>query len=227
MASKTGESSSSASANSDALFCKWGVVSYNILVQDYGIRAKWNPVLPSRTDTAFPLNEGKITLFSDFFKFCNFRLPVTKFFKLVLDHYRIHISQLHPLGLVKLRQFEFACAALGHISKLIVFRAFFVLVWKSPLFTFDRRDTDVSCLRDIPTSSKDKDWKKKFFYIDACVIPGEMHLREKGPKDKVRDDGPSEDAYMPNALYTRLCGYPFESTVIPEGALEMAGMILL
>ncbi|KAJ0515378.1 hypothetical protein HanHA300_Chr10g0379921 [Helianthus annuus] len=175
-------------------------------------------------DTTFPLKEGKIPLFSDFFKFCNFRLPVTRFFKLVLDYYCIHISQLHPLGLLKLRQFEFACVALGHIPELLVFRAFFVLVWKSPFFTFDRRGTDVSCLRDIPTSSRDKDWKKKIFYIDASVIPSEMYWKEKGPKDKVKDDGPSEDAYVSNALYTKLCGRPFECTIIPKGALVIAGM---
>ncbi|MFS7953649.1 hypothetical protein Hanom_Chr07g00621141 [Helianthus anomalus] len=46
------------------------------------------------------------------------------FCKYVLDHYPIHISQLHPLGLVKLRHFEFACIALGHIPKLTVFSAF-------------------------------------------------------------------------------------------------------
>ncbi|KAF5769916.1 hypothetical protein HanXRQr2_Chr14g0653711 [Helianthus annuus] len=227
MASKTNESSSTAAAPTDILFCKWGVTSFNNLVHDYGIRAEWNPVLPSKTDTAFPLKAGKITLFSDFFKFCNFRLPITKFLKSVLDFYRIHISQIHPLGLVKLRQFEFACIALGHIPELVVFRAFFVLVWKSPFFTFDRRDTDVSCLRDIPTSSRDKDWKKKFFYLDASVIPGEMHWREKGPKDKVKDDVPSEDAYVSNVLYIKLCGRPFECTITPEGALVMAGMSLL
>ncbi|MFS7889194.1 hypothetical protein Hanom_Chr00s000003g01604081 [Helianthus anomalus] len=113
-----------------------------------------------------------------------------KFCKLVLDHYPLHISQLHPLGLVKLRQFEFTFIALGHIPELLVFRAFFVLVCKSPFFTFDRRDTDVSCLRDIPTCSRDKDWKKKFFYIDAAVIPGEMQWREMGLKDKVKDEAP-------------------------------------
>ncbi|MFS7944151.1 hypothetical protein Hanom_Chr06g00508701 [Helianthus anomalus] len=53
----------------------------------------------------------------------------------------------------------------------MVFRDFFVLVWKSPFFTFDRRDIYVSCLRSVPTSSRDKEWKKKFFYIDAGVIP--------------------------------------------------------
>ncbi|MFS7970330.1 hypothetical protein Hanom_Chr09g00819771 [Helianthus anomalus] len=195
MASKTGESSSSAAVSVEALYCKWGLVSYNILILDYGIRAEWNPILPSKTDTTFSSKKGKITLFSDFFKFCNFRLPITKFCKLVLDYYPIHISQLHPLGL-------------GISLNLLFLGLFFVLVWKSPFFTFDGRDTDVSCLRDIPNSSKDKDWKKKFFYIDAGVIPGEMHWREMGPKDKVKDDGPPEDAYVANALYTRLCGCP-------------------
>ncbi|MFS8031637.1 hypothetical protein Hanom_Chr17g01548211 [Helianthus anomalus] len=133
MASKTGESSSSAPTSSDALYVMWGINSFNNLLQDYNIRAEWNPVLPSKTDTTFPLKHGKITLFSGFFKFCNFRLPMTKFCKLVLDHYPIHISQLHPLGLVKLRQYEFACIALGHIPELLVFRAFFVLVWKYPI----------------------------------------------------------------------------------------------
>ncbi|MFS7955123.1 hypothetical protein Hanom_Chr07g00638941 [Helianthus anomalus] len=207
MASKTGESSSSATVSAEALYCKRVLVSYNNLIQDYGIRPEWNPVLSSKTDTAFSLKKGKITQFSDFFKFCNFQLPITKFCKLVLDYYPIHISQLHPLGLVKLRQFEFACIALGHIPELV--------------------DTDVSCLSDIPTSSKDKDWKKKFFYIDTGVIPGEMHWREMGPKDKVKDDGPPEDVYVANALYKRLCGRPFVCVVIPDGALVMAWMSLL
>ncbi|KAJ0648391.1 hypothetical protein HanOQP8_Chr15g0569681 [Helianthus annuus] len=54
-----------------------------------------------------------------------------------------------------------------------------------------------------------------------------MHWREMGPKDKVKDDGPPKDAYVANALDMRLCGCPFECTVIPEGALVMAGMSLL
>ncbi|KAF5782371.1 hypothetical protein HanRHA438_Chr11g0507711 [Helianthus annuus] len=227
MSSKTGESSSSAPTSSDALYIKWGQASFNNLLRDYNIRAEWNSVLPSKTDTVFPLRQGKITLFSDFFRFCNFRLPITKFCKLVLDKYPINISQLHPLGLVKLRQFEFACTALGHLPELLVFRAFFVLVWKSPFFTFDRRDTDVSCLRDIPTSSKDKDWKKRFFYIDDAVIPGEMQWREIGPKDKVQDEAHPKDAYVAKALYRRLCERPSVCTVIPDGALVMAGMSLL
>ncbi|MFS7948093.1 hypothetical protein Hanom_Chr06g00555911 [Helianthus anomalus] len=208
MASKTSEPSSSAQASSDALYVKWGLVSFNNLIQDYDIRAKWNPVLPSKTDTTFPLKKGKITLFSYFFKFCNFRLPITKFCKMVLDHYPIYISQLHPLGLVKLRQFEFACIALGHIPELTA-RCRCVLLER---YSYQFRD---------------KDWKKKFFFIDASVIPGEMQWREMGPKDKVSDDGPPKDAYVENDLFKRLCERPSECSVIPEGALVMAGISLL
>ncbi|MFS7986818.1 hypothetical protein Hanom_Chr11g01014671 [Helianthus anomalus] len=54
-----------------------------------------------------------------------------------------------------------------------------------------------------------------------------MHWREMGPKDTVKDDGPPEDAYVANALYTRLCRRPFVCTVITDGALVMARMSLL
>ncbi|MFS7929955.1 hypothetical protein Hanom_Chr04g00338471 [Helianthus anomalus] len=63
-------------------------------------------------------------MFIDFFKFCNFRLPMNKFCKSILDEYQIHISQVHPLGLAKLRHFEFVCIALGHIPEIMVFRLF-------------------------------------------------------------------------------------------------------
>ncbi|MFS7888846.1 hypothetical protein Hanom_Chr00s000002g01599871 [Helianthus anomalus] len=168
------------------------MMSFNNLMQEYDIKPEWNPMIPSKKDTIFPLKQGKITLFSDFFKFCNFRLPITKFCKSVLDEYQIHISQMHPLGLVKLRHFEFSYIALGHIPEITVFRAFFVL---------------------IPASSRDKDWKKKFFYIDASVIPGEMYWREMGAKDKFKDDEVDQR--------------PSECTVIPKGALVMAGISLL
>ncbi|KAJ0443712.1 hypothetical protein HanOQP8_Chr16g0624321 [Helianthus annuus] len=143
-------------------------------------------MLPSEKDTAFPLKQGNQPVSVIFFKFCNFRLPITKFCKVILDEYQIHISQVHPLGLAKLLHFEFAYLGLGHIPEILVFRAFFVLVWKSLFFTFDRRDIGVSCLRSVPSSSRDKDWKKKFFFIDADVIRGEMHWREMAPKKNLR-----------------------------------------
>ncbi|KAJ0715450.1 hypothetical protein HanPI659440_Chr13g0501281 [Helianthus annuus] len=54
-----------------------------------------------------------------------------------------------------------------------------------------------------------------------------MQWKEMGPKEKVKDDGPPKGAYTANALFKRLCQCPSECTVIPEGALVMAGMSLL
>ncbi|MFS8017638.1 hypothetical protein Hanom_Chr15g01382771 [Helianthus anomalus] len=54
-----------------------------------------------------------------------------------------------------------------------------------------------------------------------------MHWEEMGPKEKVKDEGSLEDAFVIKALYTRLGEHPFECTIILEGALVMAGMSLL
>ncbi|MFS7898754.1 hypothetical protein Hanom_Chr05g00429801 [Helianthus anomalus] len=107
------------------------------------------------------------------------------FYKSMLDEYVVHISQMHPLGVVKLRHFKYACLSLGCLPKSLVFYALYTLVWKSPFFTFDRRSTDEACLRYVPLSSRDKDWKNKFFFIDVDVIPGEIHWRVMAAKEKI------------------------------------------
>ncbi|MFS7999307.1 hypothetical protein Hanom_Chr12g01164531 [Helianthus anomalus] len=53
-----------------------------------------------------------------------------------------------------------------------------------------------------------------------------MQWREMWAKDKFKDEGPPADAYVENALFKRLSQRPSECTVIPEGALVMAGMSL-
>ncbi|MFS7928108.1 hypothetical protein Hanom_Chr04g00316981 [Helianthus anomalus] len=54
MSPKIGESSRSESS-SDVLYCKWGTLSFNNLLQEYDIKPEWHLVLPSEKDMAFPL----------------------------------------------------------------------------------------------------------------------------------------------------------------------------
>ncbi|MFS8003329.1 hypothetical protein Hanom_Chr13g01212731 [Helianthus anomalus] len=56
----------------------------------------------------------------------------------MLDEYAVHISQMHPLGLAKLRHFEYACLSAGFLLESLVFCALYTLVWETPFFTFDR-----------------------------------------------------------------------------------------
>ncbi|MFS8007665.1 hypothetical protein Hanom_Chr14g01263751 [Helianthus anomalus] len=54
-----------------------------------------------------------ITLYVDFFVEGNFRLPSTHFMAVILHHYAFHISQLSPMGMVRVHHFEFVCRYQG------------------------------------------------------------------------------------------------------------------
>ncbi|MFS7990661.1 hypothetical protein Hanom_Chr11g01061531 [Helianthus anomalus] len=55
-------------------------------------------------------------------------LRLRVFYKSMLDEYTVHISQMHPLGLAKLRHFEYACLSLGFLPEPLVFCALYSLV---------------------------------------------------------------------------------------------------
>ncbi|MFS7987394.1 hypothetical protein Hanom_Chr11g01022161 [Helianthus anomalus] len=217
MAPKTSDTAS----RDEALYFKWNRTSFDALLQTYHIRSEWHPVMHSEKETAFLLKDGKITLFVEFFKFCNFQLLITIFCKSLLDEYTVH-----PLGLAKLRHFEYTCLSLGFLPERLVFRALYSLVWKTPFFTFDRRSTDETCLRLVPASCRDKDWKYKFIYVDGYVIPWNMHWRTMSAKEKVKDVALLKAEYQDNALFKALTSHPTEITIIHDGDLALVGMSL-
>ena len=55
--------------------------------------------------------KGKITLYESQF-LMGFRLPATKFIVNMLLAYGIHITQLSPLGMLRLVHFELTCRAI-------------------------------------------------------------------------------------------------------------------
>ncbi|GJS93617.1 hypothetical protein Tco_0800585 [Tanacetum coccineum] len=52
---------------------------------------------------------GKIGVYTRFFEYANFRLPLSTFLVNVLIHYHIHISQLSVIGAAKVSHFEILC----------------------------------------------------------------------------------------------------------------------
>ncbi|MFS7888882.1 hypothetical protein Hanom_Chr00s000002g01600281 [Helianthus anomalus] len=124
----------------------------------------------------------------------------------MLDEYAVHLSQMHPLGLAKLRHFEYACLSLGFLPESLVFRALYSLVWKAPFFTFDRRSTNETCLRLVPAR--------------------EMHWRSMSANEKVKDVAPPMAEYQENAFFKALTSHPSDISIIPDGALALVGMSL-
>ncbi|GJY67939.1 hypothetical protein Tco_0470921 [Tanacetum coccineum] len=74
-----------------------------------------HPVLPNQNDTMHERLAGKIGLYTRFFDYANFRLPLSIFLVDVLRHFHINISQLSVIGAAKNDHFfwvdDFACPA--------------------------------------------------------------------------------------------------------------------
>lgn len=100
----------------------------------------------------------------------------------------MHISQMHPLGLVKIFHFEFVMRSMKKCPRLGLFHTFFKFKKENGWYSFDKRNASKNLLGKVPSSSADKDWKSKFFFVDAGVIPCNMRFRLKG--EQVVDEAP-------------------------------------
>ncbi|MFS7889166.1 hypothetical protein Hanom_Chr00s000003g01603781 [Helianthus anomalus] len=97
---------------------KWPRETFDSMVRNFKFPDSWGARYPDEGQTAADAPAGYITLFWDFFVAGNFRLPVTKFFLEILSYYKFHISQMHPIGMVRVRHFEFVCRSM-HIKPTV------------------------------------------------------------------------------------------------------------
>ncbi|KAJ0603898.1 hypothetical protein HanHA300_Chr02g0043421 [Helianthus annuus] len=94
---------------------KWSKEIFDGLVQNFKFPTSWGVMYPEEGQTAAQAPAGYITLFWDYFTEGNFRLPVTRFVLDILGYYKFHISQLNPMGMVRIRHFKFLCRSI-HIE---------------------------------------------------------------------------------------------------------------
>ncbi|MFS7961398.1 hypothetical protein Hanom_Chr08g00714531 [Helianthus anomalus] len=75
------------------------------LVQNFGFSSDWGVQFPTPNSTALDAPPGYMTLYAEFFRERNFRLPMSKFIGEVLTNYGLHISQITALCLPHLTHF--------------------------------------------------------------------------------------------------------------------------
>ncbi|GJR70812.1 hypothetical protein Tco_0016877 [Tanacetum coccineum] len=68
---------------------------------EYGIPEGLHPELPGPEDTIVDFPKGKVGVYTKFFEFANFRIPISQFLFDILGHYQIHLSQLSVIGAAK------------------------------------------------------------------------------------------------------------------------------
>ncbi|KAF5823371.1 hypothetical protein HanRHA438_Chr01g0038581 [Helianthus annuus] len=118
---------------------KWSEATFKELVTSFKFPPSWGAIYPQEGQMAAQALAGYITLFWEYFADGNFRLPVTKFLIEVLSHYRFHLSQLHPVGLVRIHHFEFLCQSMGIQPMVDRFQVFYQLHCSLGFYSFQQR----------------------------------------------------------------------------------------
>ncbi|KAF5822881.1 hypothetical protein HanRHA438_Chr01g0032751 [Helianthus annuus] len=196
---------------------KWSKKVFDGLVQNFKFPNSWGVRYPNDGQTAADAPAGYITLFWDYFTEGNFRLPVTRLFLDILAYYKFHISQLHPIGMVWIRHFEFLCRSM-HIEPTVNhFRVFYQFHCSQGFYSFAQRSSAKKILLDPPKSFHD--WKPKIFFIKVGVISMKMTFR--GTEDIVVDNMKTPQSEI---WYQDLKDVP--SIELPKRALVAAGMSL-
>ncbi|GJX80888.1 gypsy type transposase [Tanacetum coccineum] len=75
----------------------------------YHIPNDVHPQLPSPNQTIHEMPTGKIGVYTIFFEYAKFRLPLSNFLVNVLRHYRINLSQFSVITATKVSYFEILC----------------------------------------------------------------------------------------------------------------------
>nr|GEX16079.1 transposase (putative), gypsy type [Tanacetum cinerariifolium]GEX37462.1 transposase (putative), gypsy type [Tanacetum cinerariifolium] len=100
-------------------------------------------VLPNQDDTMHKRPARKIGLYTRFFDFTNFRLPLSSFLVDILRHFRINISQLSVIGAAKVYHFEILCRVYEIVPTIRLFWCFYVNTKKSGWISFRKRSDNV------------------------------------------------------------------------------------
>ncbi|GJX63398.1 hypothetical protein Tco_0296298 [Tanacetum coccineum] len=170
------------------------------LVKTYRIPLDLHPHLPDPGFTMDRLPDDAIGIYSKFLWFFGVRVPFSTFLLSVLKYFKVHISQLVPLGLNKVVSFEVVCRDLNIVPTITLFRVFQCLYKQGDWFSFSKRhNTEDVCMDDGPSSLKK--WKDKFSMIDRRAILNYLTWRHSC--SCVSDDLPS-DCYDWNDVQ-RLC----------------------
>ncbi|KAJ0944713.1 hypothetical protein HanPSC8_Chr03g0119911 [Helianthus annuus] len=153
---------------------KWTRKSFDRLMLEVQMPSEYGARYPSEGDTGADAPAGYVTMWSDFFGDCNLRLPLTVFVVDILEWYKVHISQVSPLGMIRIRNFEFTFRALGIEPTVGDFRRFYQMTVSMGFFSFRQRDGTPKLMTPPKGMTM---WKKKFFYIKAAAIVADMTFR--------------------------------------------------
>ncbi|GKD85322.1 hypothetical protein Tco_1356476 [Tanacetum coccineum] len=158
---------------------------------EYFIPENLHLELPGPGDHIVDFPEGKIGMYTNFFEFANFRIPISQFLFDILGYYQIHLSQLSVIGAAKVSHFEINCRVLNIIPTVNLFRVFYVPSYNSGWMSFSKRPGKNTPQCYTKPLDSLKNWNNRFFWVDEKVFPTVVAWRTAATKD----DKPQANTY--------------------------------
>ncbi|KAJ0545674.1 hypothetical protein HanIR_Chr08g0352411 [Helianthus annuus] len=191
-------------------------------VDTYKIPKRFSPTLPGPDDSV-ECTPDQIVLYTLAFSSCGVWYPICSFKIALLRHFGVHLSQLHPLGFMRVVHFELSCVAVSGEPSIPLFCMFYKLISDGDWFTFAKRKDSVSrpCYSFMPTSTYPKEWKGRFIFVSAAMIPESPPLRDV--EAAIEDSVPilSADEIV---QWKRMYENPTRAFTFSEGILAMGGL---
>ncbi|KAF5801382.1 hypothetical protein HanXRQr2_Chr06g0247491 [Helianthus annuus] len=125
---------------------------------------------------------------------------------------------------MRIVHFELSCVAVSGEPSVPLFRMFYRLQSEGDWFTFAKRKDNVSlpCYSFMPTSTYPKEWKNRFIFVSASLIPNPPPpLRD--PKAVIDDSVPALSANK-IVMWKRMYEHPTRAFNFPEGIFSMGGL---
>ncbi|GJZ17532.1 hypothetical protein Tco_0553655 [Tanacetum coccineum] len=180
-----------------------------------------HPVALTAEWTMDKLTDDFIGLYEQYFEFSGVRVPFSTLLLAVLDHFRVHISQLVPIGLTRLTLFELYCRSLHIVPSVNLFRVFYKIGKQGDWFTFEKRVGPGSGGKILnETFSGLKGWKKRFFFLDRRAIPQAMAWRHHD--SDIHDPLPTDGFHASDVV--TLTNQSIDIRPVPSGLLFHAGL---
>ncbi|GJY88915.1 hypothetical protein Tco_0503543 [Tanacetum coccineum] len=193
---------------------------FDIFCQKFHIPEEVHPELPSRNQTIHEMPVGKIGVYTRFFEYANFRLPLSTFFVNILRHYRINISQLSVIATAKVSHFEILCRVYNIDPTVGLFRCFYVNSKNKGWMSFSKRPDSNVVYYTKPLDSL-KHWNDHFFLVDSFACPASFPWHTG--KNVSKDSFPKSTEFNADH-YATLVAHPAPFQKFPEPFLCLVGI---
>jgi len=136
----------------------------------------------------------------------------------VLHLFKLHISQMHPLGVARIRHFEFMCRSFQMEPPFNLFPAFYKVSKSDDWYSFTAAPNVPVCLFPPKSVGTTVSWKRRFFWVNESAIPTLIPSRPD-PNRQIRQVTPNVERLSQSPLYNLLTGNPSENGELSEHAL--------